>query len=180
MNRRTRRPYGRRLPPGGPVGIVLLVLLLALATWRFWPLQGRLPPPEALAERTYPVQRVVDGDTLLLTNGARIRLIGVDTPETFDPNRPEERWGPEATAFTEEFVSGGEVRLQLDREQKDKYDRFLAYVWVGDRMLNEELIRAGLSPARTGFRYSESMKRRFRRAEKEARRARRGLWSADQ
>ena len=137
-------------------------------------------PPAALAEGVYEVDRVVDGDTLVLTNHARIRLIGADTPETKKPNHPVEPWGPEATEFTKRFVSGGRVRLQLDREQQDRYGRFLAYVFVDDQMLNEELIRKGLAKAKTGFPYSQSKKTRFLRAQDEARAAGRAIWSDSQ
>lgn len=157
-----------------PLLILLAILLVALGRAFF---SGSSSPPETLAEGTYRVQRVVDGDTLLLKNDARIRLIGVDTPETVKPNHPVEPFGPEAKAFTEEFVAGGEVRLQFDRERLDKHGRFLAYAWVGDRMLNEELARAGLARAELHFHYSSAMKKRFQRAEAEAKAARRGIWS---
>jgi micrococcal nuclease len=152
----------------------MALAVVALLARAFVPATG---PPEALDEGVYRVERVVDGDTLLLTDRARIRLIGANTPETVKPNSPVEPWGPEAKEFTQAFVAGGAVRLQFDRERKDKYDRFLAYVWVDDRMLNEELIRAGLARAQTTFRFSASMKTRFRRAEEEAKAAQRGLWS---
>ena len=135
------------------------------------------PHEEPLREGNYTVQRVVDGDTLLMTNAWRVRLLGVDTPETVKPNHPVEPWGPEASQFTREFVKDGLVRLRFDREREDKYGRRLAYVFVGDRMLNEELILAGLSPAKTYFNYSPDFKRRFVAAEKEAQAARRGIWS---
>ena len=83
---------------------------------------------------------------------------------------------PEARQFTEEFLSGGAVRLQFDRQRLDQDRRLLAYVLVEDRMLNEELIRAGLARAELGFHDSESMKTRFRRAEREAKAAGRGIW----
>ena len=161
-----------------PLAFVALLLLFALLRF-LAPGDRQAPGPEQLAEGTYQVERVVDGDTLLLVGGARIRLIGADTPETVKPNHPVEPFGPEATDFTRRFVTdaGGEVRLQMDRERKDRFDRFLAYVYAGDRMLNEELIRNGLATARTEFNYSQSMKRRFRRAEDEARSAGRGIWS---
>jgi micrococcal nuclease len=169
------RRYRRRLSPRAAALLVLLVLLAVRLYWE----SGAPVPPEALSEKTYRVARVVDGDTLLLEDGARVRLIGVDTPETVKPGAPVEPFGPEATAFTRRFVAGGEVRLQLDRERKDRYGRFLAYVWVDGRMLNEALVRAGLARARLDYRYSEAMKRRFRRAEEEAQAARRGIWSRE-
>lgn len=155
-----------------------LAVLVAVRCWQSVP--DRLPP-ENLAEGTYRVERVVDGDTLLLANQARIRLQGIDTPETVKPNHPVEPFGPEASAFTRKFVAegGGRVRLQFDRERVDKYGRFLAYVWEDDRMLNEALLRAGLATAETGFRYSAAMKDRFRRAEREAQAAGRGIWSRE-
>ena len=91
---------------------------------------------------------MVDGDTFVLADAKEhVRLIGADTPETVKPNWPVEPWGPEATAFTKQFLAGGEVRLEFDGPPRDKYGRMLAFVWVGDRMLNEELIRAGLARA---------------------------------
>jgi micrococcal nuclease len=133
--------------------------------------------PEPLAEGVYQVRRVVDGDTLLLRDGARVRLMGVDTPETVKPDYPVEPWGPEASDFTRSFVGTGEVRLQFDRERTDRFGRYLAYVWVGDRLLNEELLRAGLARWEPGYHYNQAMKTRFRRAQREAQQARRGLWS---
>jgi micrococcal nuclease len=153
------------------------VALVALRAW-----QSATGPREvrSLEEGVYRVERVVDGDTLDLAGGARVRLMGVDTPETVKRDHPVEPFGPEAAEFTRRFVdeAGGTVRIELDREQVDKFGRFLAYAWAGDRMLNEELVREGLATAETGFRYSESKKRRFRKAEEEARAARRGIWSA--
>ena len=72
---------------------------------------------------------------------------------------------------------GGRVRLEYDRERVDHYGRTLAYVYVGDEMLNEELIRQGLAEAKTRYNYSYLMKERFRQAEKEAKAAGRGKWS---
>jgi micrococcal nuclease len=125
------------------------------------------------------VERAVDGDTLLLRGGERVRLLGVDTPESVAPDRPVEPLGPEASAFTKRWVAGREVRLEFDKERRDRHGRLLAYVYVGDDLLNEELIRAGFSRAQTQFPYSNAMKRRFRVAEAEARAACVGLWTPD-
>jgi len=160
------------------VGIAVVVLLVAAA--RLWHTsQQPPPPPEVLDEQEYDVQRVVDGDTLLLTDRSRVRLMGVDTPETVKPDHPIEKWGPEASAFTKKFVAGGRVRLQFDKEREDQYGRVLAYVFVGDKMLNEELLRQGLARFTPQYRFSQSMKNRFRKAQEEARIHRRGLWSGE-
>jgi micrococcal nuclease len=144
---------------------------------RFW--NGPLPPtPVApLAEGTYRLQRVIDGDTIIVEPEATVRLIGVDTPETVKPQHPVEPFGPEATEFTKEFLSGGVARLSFDRERVDRFGRFLAYVWVDTRMLNEELLRRGLARFEPQFHYSQAMKQRFRKAQQEAQRAGEGIWS---
>jgi micrococcal nuclease len=179
MNRRRHTVVARRTFYRWRRAALIAVVLAGWIAVRWWQDGLRRVPPESLSEDVYRVERVVDGDTLLLANQARVRLQGIDTPETKQPNHPVERFGPEAAEFTRQFVSrgNGNVRLQFDRERIDKYGRFLAYVWVEDRMLNEELVRAGLATAETGFRYSDSMKRRFRRAEEEARAEGRGIWS---
>jgi micrococcal nuclease len=154
-------------------------LLLAAALWvvyRTWDGWRGDDSPAPLDEATYRVRRVIDGDTVLLANGARVRLIGVDAPESVKPDWPVESWGPEAAEFTRRFLVGGLARLQFDRERLDRFDRYLAYVWVDDRMLNEELVRAGLARVERKFRYSQTMKRRFERAEEQAQIERRGIW----
>lgn len=151
----------------------MVLLIVGRLAWHF----KRAVPPESLAEGRYSVARVIDGDTLLLTNGARIRLIGVDSPETVKPGEAASPWGQEATEFTQSFVGGGQVELRFDRERIDRYQRFLAYVYVDGQMLNEELLRAGLARAMLGYNYSDSFKRLYRAAQQEAHTARRGLWS---
>ena len=165
----------------------------ARRTWRFWIgwivlvaiavrivyLSHYADPPRNLTEGEYQVKYVIDGDTLVLDDGKKIRLIGVDTPETHLPDKPPERWGREATQFAQGFVNraNGRLQLQFDNERLDVYNRHLAYVWAGDKMLNEELLREGLARFRPRFRYSETMKRRFRTAEREAKSQNIGIWS---
>jgi micrococcal nuclease len=166
------------------VMVIVVALLVGLARISkiFPPIATEMPPPAFLSEGFHRVERVVDGDTLLLENRARIRLIGVDTPETVRPDHPVEPFGPEATEFTREKIEsvGGEVRLVFDGDRKDRYDRFLAHVYVGEELLNESLVRSGLARARTEFNYSEEYKKRYRRAEKEARDSNRGIWSLEE
>ncbi len=95
--------------------------------------------------QTYTVERIIDGDTLKLTNGERVRLIGIDTPES-QPNdkaqRDSERTGQDLETINKmgqeatEFVKGlikprQEVRLEFDVQERDKYGRLLAYVFLG-------------------------------------------------
>jgi micrococcal nuclease len=159
-------------------GAAFWFVIVLIVIWRAF--SAKLPgAPALLDEGIHEVARVVDGDTLLLTSGARVRLQGLNTPETVKPEHEVEAWGPEASQFTKDFVDKARhrVRLTFGMERKDRYERFLAFVWNGDVMLNEELIRAGLAYARRDYRYSDEMKRRFTRAQDEAKRAGRGIWS---
>ncbi len=129
------------------------------------------------AEAIYCV-RVVDGDTIdvnIRGKKERVRLIGVDTPETKHPKKPVQRFGKEAYLFTKEIVEKKEVRLEFDQQRRDKYGRLLAYVYLMDgTFLNAEIIKQGYGFAYTRypFKYLEE----FRGYEREARENKRGLW----
>ncbi len=158
-------------PRTGGVVLLALAALLALRVAR-----GPLRPQPVTTPGTYRVQRVIDGDTLLLDGGTRVRLIGIDAPETTSADR---RPGPpalEAAEFARRAVEGRDVRVELDRERLDRYGRTLAYVYADAVLLNEEIIRAGFSRAETRFPFRTDMQRRFRSAESEARAAGRGMW----
>lgn len=171
----------------GISGVILLMLSLAVAKWAGLPVdflfenETTASQKAELTEGIYEVERCVDGDTLILANASRtrIRLIGVDTPETVKPNTPVQPFGPEATQFTRDAVSqnGNKVRITFDGTQIDRYDRTLAMVWLGDRLLNEQLIREGLGRAQLQYKYSREMKDRFQSAENLAKREKRGIWS---
>ena len=128
--------------------------------------------------QTYKVERVVNGDTLLLTNGERVRLIGVDTPETKHPEKPVEYFGKEACQFTRGLVEGKEVRLEYDQTRRDIFNRILAYAYLMDgTFLNAEIIKQGYGFAYTKhpFKHMEEF-RQYEREAREAREAQRGLW----
>jgi micrococcal nuclease len=170
----------RRFPAPRRTNLLRLATVLVLAALALWQHFFDAPPnvvhePGAFVH----VERAVDGDTLLLADRTRVRLLGVDTPETKKPDWPVERFGPEAHEFTALHVEGRRVRLEFDKERHDKYGRVLAYVYLDDWFLNEELIRAGLGRAITNHPYSETMKRRFRAAQREARDEKRGIWSIE-
>ncbi|HTU25876.1 MAG TPA: thermonuclease family protein [Pirellulales bacterium] len=176
----------RRFQPPRRAGYAWLIVVIVVGLLRYWgdphiP-DPHAPGPQPPGHATVPagehhVVRTVDGDTLLVDRHTRLRLIGVNAPETVKPDWPVEPWGPEASAFTKQFVSGGSVRLEFDDERIDEYGRELAYVYVGDRMLNEELLLRGLARWEKNYHYSPAMKRRFQAAQDEARRKHVGIWS---
>lgn len=177
----------------------IAVLLAALGAWvaiRIWydAVWGgpRAMVDQPLPEGVYLVEGVIDAVTIVVSQklpvdagggeGVRaqhveVRLIGVRLPETDTAGRPAETRAGEARKFTEDFLSGGEARLRFDRYKLDPDDRWRAYVFVRDVMLNEELVRCGLAPAARAPGDAASPARRIKQAEAEARWAHLGRWA---
>ena len=188
MSNSHRSPF--RSKPARLVRIIVpLVILAVYFLGRSW-LGGDRPPSrfdaEPISAETVDVERVVDGDTLIVwipsadggdPSRERLRLLGIDTPETVKEDHPVEAWGPEATEFTESFLSGGQARLEFDKRKVDQYGRYLAYVYVGDRMLNEALVAEGLARVSHFPGDSESKVRVLRKAEDAAKAEGKGIWS---
>jgi len=135
------------------------------------------PAPSGHAQAQ--VISIIDGDTIEVSIEGQtftIRYIGIDTPETRHPDKPVEPFGPEATAKNEEFVGGKIVGLEKDVSETDRYGRLLRYVYVGDLMVNAELVRLGYAQVST---YPPDVKYQdiFLLLQQEAREAERGLWS---
>jgi len=91
----------------------------------------------------YEVIRVIDGDTVELKNGERLRYNDIDTPETVHPSKPIECFGPEASAKNEELVQGEIILVEFGNPKKDRYGRLLGYVYVDDLFVNAELVKGG-------------------------------------
>ena len=129
--------------------------------------------------RTATVLRAVDGDTILVrgANGRteRVRYIGVDTPESVKPDSPVECYGHEASDFNKQLVQGRRVRLVPDAEAQDKYGRSLAFVYLGNTLVQSELLKGGY--ARTlEIEPNTSKAAYFADLERVAIRTRKGLW----
>ena len=157
-----------------------VVGFVALVALRWWQESHRPRPPEVLPADRYEIAEVLDGETVRLTNHAVVRLIGVDAPDMASADKVRDGPEPlaeEALEYTRAFFAGAAVRIDLDRERIDRRDRFWVYAYNTEgKMLNEELLRAGLARIRLHY-FSEANKRRFLKIEKEARQAGRGVWA---
>jgi len=121
------------------------------------------------------IEKVIDGDTVVLTDGRKVRLIGIDTPELSNPNKSVEYYAEEAKKFTEEQCEGKLVTLEYGNLRKDRHNRTLAYIYLPrGEMLNEKLISEGYAVVypRIPFKYIEH----FRELEQKARGEERGFW----
>jgi micrococcal nuclease len=133
-------------------------------------------PGALLAEGPFTIERVVDGDTLILKGGRTVRLIGVDTPEIHHAEVPVQRFGEEAAEFTRQMAEGFECTIEYESTEKyDHYGRMIAYVFVDGKLLNAEILRRGYGYAYT--RYPFKRKAEFVQLEKEARERQYGLWN---
>jgi micrococcal nuclease len=138
---------------------------------------GRSPPVQGVI---VPVTKVSDGDTLHVTyqgRDERVRLIGVDTPEVSWYGGKAECFGEEAGLYTRSRLDGRTVRLEFDVDGRDRYDRLLAYVFVGDELFNLTLVRLGYAAA-DPVPPDTARAAAFGDAEREARVAGLGQWSA--
>ena len=135
---------------------------------------------EEPSKLTGTVVSVTDGDTIKvkLSNGKTetVRLILVDTPETKHPSKPVQPCGPEAYEFTKRMVSGKKVTLELDVQERDKYGRLLAYVYVGGKSVQESLLAEGLAKVAV---YPPNVKYvdKYRAIEQKAKAAKKGIWA---
>ena len=166
---------------------VLLVACLGLAACTDDP-----PTPSAIASTTIPdqpssepnatVDRIVDGDTLVaIVDGERerVRLLGIDTPESVAENRPDQCYGEESSEYLKSLLpEGSDITLILDEEARDQYDRLLAYVVRSSDALfiNLDLIEQGYAGVLI-YDPNDHYESLFRSAEQDAIAAGAGLWS---
>lgn len=130
---------------------------------------------------TYYVSRVIDGDTIVVKDGTgeqKVRMIGIDTPETKNPNKPVECYGSESSNYLTNLLTGKTVFLESDNSQSDVdiYGRLLRYVYYDDQNINLLMISSGFAYEylfNSAYKYRDS----FIKAENEARDNQKGLWS---
>ena len=129
-----------------------------------------------ISSGTVKVTRVIDGDTIEIDGGQRIRLIGIDTPETVDPRQAVACFGKEASHETKSLLEGKSVTLEKDVSETDKYSRLLRYVFLDNLFVNDYLVRQGFAQVST---YPPDVKyqNQLLQAQQEAQNNDRGLWS---
>lgn len=180
------------------VSIVLIILGLVLISWGFKQensdlkvadlsqptsttfLEPGLDPEMVREGYKGKVVRVIDGDTIEIEGGVKVRLIGVDTPESVDPRRAVECFGKEAALESESLLLGKTIFLMKDISETDKYNRLLRYVFVESEdgkllFVNDFLVRQGFATVAT-FPPDVKYSQQFLNAQEEARQAKRGLW----
>ena len=163
------------------LSLIALLLLTGLFTDRLahpaGPEAAILPAAKA-PDGFVLVAEAVDGDTVMLADGSRVRYIGVDTPETVHPSKPVQCFGKEASAYNKSLVQGKPVRLVRDVSETDKYGRLLRYVYLEDgTLVNLALVQGGYAKVVT-YPPDVAHAAEFQSAMAAARAAGRGLWGA--
>jgi micrococcal nuclease len=168
------------------VTVAALVPVALLASGCAGSSDGGATSPRSIpanADGPFRVDHVVDGDTVWVRRDGRvvkIRLIGMDTPETVDPRKPVQCFGREASAQAKRLLTGAQVYLAADETQdrRDRYGRELDYLWLADgQFFNQIMIRQGFALEYTHdlpYHFQDA----FRAAQREAERQSRGLWAS--
>lgn len=179
----------RSRPAPATAGSLVAALLLTVGCTVSTPVPatvrtaGAAPSSDAdgpVEQRMVTVESVTDGDTIVVSGGVRVRLIGVDTPETRHPDRGVECFGPEASARTSELLPPGEqVSLVYDEQRRDRFGRTLAYVHRSrdGLFVNATLVGEGYAIARS-YPPNTAHDAEFQRLQAESRASGTGLWSA--
>lgn len=170
MARRRRRRYSKNKL------ITVIITLVIVVTITYGRDNGLIPEgliPYWLDDKSSSVEngkvycdRVVDGDTIVvILNGKKekVRMIGIDTPESVHPDKSRNTpMGKIASKYTRDNLEGKYVRLETDVQERDKYGRILAYVYLDDKMFNKTLLEEGLAKTMTippNVKYVDDFKR---------------------
>ena len=166
----------RRPTPAMVAGCLLVLLLVIRNRWPAHPASAGFG--EFRVEQQVNVARVIDGDTIEVADGRRIRLLGIDAPEVgFDGSEPQ-FWSHQSTDWLTDQIAGERVTLKIGQSEFDRYGRTLAWIYTSDgRLVNAESMRFGMSRLLPEFGLPASLETILRQAEAEARVARRGVWS---
>jgi micrococcal nuclease len=165
--------------------IVIFLIILVCGTLAYISTpkkQFKLKPPKINPDEKYLVTNVLDGDTFEIKIGKsiwKVRMLGIDTPETLDPRKGVECFGHEASDKTKEILSNKQIGLDLDSSQEeiDKFNRLLAYVYLDHQFINKYLLENGFAREYT-YNKAYKFQKDFKKAEKEAKNNKIGLWKS--
>jgi micrococcal nuclease len=156
------------------LGLILFLSLAFLRLLVFKPEDVRSPN----TWQTVTVRHVIDGDTFELTDGRRIRMLGIDAPEAGYHGKPAERFSAESAAWLRDRIEGGEVQLRIGDPEKDRYDRTLAWIYDSTGVLiNQQMLQEGQARLLSDFGLPPDLEPSLRAAESEARLWKRGIWA---
>lgn len=155
--------------------IYILVILLLISFYLLYKSQQKTTPTIRTKAK---VIKVIDGDTVKIEGGLRVRYIGIDAPAIASMSGlPDACYGREALSINKQLVEGQEIELEKDLSETDRYGRLLRYVYLGNVFINDYLIRNGYV---TLFTLSPDVKyqSQFSQAEAQAKANKRGLWNS--
>jgi micrococcal nuclease len=158
----------RRRAPRSAAGAILALIAAVIGYYTYQKSTPGAPAPVQTAG--IRVVKIVDGDTVELSDGQRVRYLGIDTPEKKEPLYAE------AAKLNERLVLNREVRWELGKEPKDDYGRTLVWLFADGKLVNVEMVREGLARVYL-FPSNDQYKEALIAAQKEARAAKRGRWA---
>lgn len=146
--------------------IIIMLALLMILAGTFYMLEGL----DLTSDEEYEVSQIIDGDTVKLINGEKVRLIGINAPETGQP------YAEESKEKLDQLIGNAIIKLKRDVDKKDRYGRWLRYVYVGETFVNLEMVNQGYATAYSispNLKYSDD----FENAEQEALDNEIGMWT---
>lgn len=165
------------------INLVVSLIGVVIITY-VWPwVQAKFESHPVVPAGQYAVTKTIDGDTIEVNMGGtleRVRMIGVDTPETHKPNTPVQCYGPQASDYTKSQLSGKSVRLEADPsdDNRDRYGRLLRYIYVDNILYNKRLVELGYGFAYISFPFTKKVE--FMQAQFDASSKKLGLWAVCQ
>jgi endonuclease YncB( thermonuclease family) len=171
--KRRRMKFGFYVKTGIITGLMIFIVFAAGVFVKNYNEQKSIQRFDAV------VQRVIDGDTVVLDSGEKVRLLGIDSPELHHPDYPVQKYGEEAKQYMKKRVEGKKVTLEYTVLDKyDKYNRLLAFIYLDGANVNSEMVKKGLAYASVNQYMSKT--KEFMVIENIARRFKVGIWETEE
>lgn len=168
----------RKMKRNNHLILILLLILFSLFLSACTTSSEGIAANEPSKTKLMKVTKINDGDTIVIEGNEKIRFLMVDTPEVYNVDSPEP-YGEQASEFTKELLTGKQVSLEYDIEREDPYGRTLAYVYLPDgRMVNEMLLEEGLAKV-VVYEPNDKYEEKFREIEDTAKKSKQGIWGIE-